>query len=116
VKEEVARVCSVNEGTERKIAALIKYLDEAPTEACLVIPSYMCALFTIVYTKAIKNDLKGLEEDVKEGFASLQSTIDILKNQIQSSTQEWERNWERKFGSSASAWIGDIPLLMCLMS
>ena len=103
VKEEVAKVCSVNKGTEKKIAELIGYLDEAPTEVGIVVSSYTRALFTIVYTKAIKNELKGLEEDVKEGFASLQSTIDGLKNQIQSSMQDWERNWERKFGSSASA-------------
>lgn len=63
----------------------------------------MCALFTIVYIKAIKIELKELEEDVKEGFASLRSTIDGLKNQIQSSMQERERNWERKFGVPASA-------------
>jgi hypothetical protein len=28
-------------------------------------------LFTIKYIKAIKNELKELEEDMKEGFASL---------------------------------------------
>jgi hypothetical protein len=102
VKEEVAKVCSVNEGTERKITALIKYLDEAPTEVGLVVSCYMCMLFTPVHTKAIKNDLRGLEEDVKEGFVSLQSMVDGVKNQIQSSMHEWERNWERKFGTSAS--------------
>jgi hypothetical protein len=55
-----------------------------------------------VYTKAIKNELKGLEEDVKEGFGSLQCAINGLNDQIQSATQEWEGNWERKFGLSAS--------------
>lgn len=37
VKEEVAKVCSVSEGTEKKIAALMGYLDEAPTEVGLAI-------------------------------------------------------------------------------
>jgi hypothetical protein len=58
-----------------------------------------CALlFTVVYTKAIKNELKALEEEVKEGFTLLQATINGLKNQIQSSMLEWENKWERKFG------------------
>jgi hypothetical protein len=53
--------------------------------------------------QAIKNKLKGLEEDVKEGFAFMQSTIDGLKDEIRSLTEEWERNWEMKFGLFASA-------------
>lgn len=104
VKEEVAKVCSVNEGTGKKIAALMGYLDEAPTEVGLaIVPSYVCALFTLAYTKAIKNELKWLEEDMEKGFESLQSAIGGLKHQIQSSMEEWERNWERKFGLSVSA-------------
>jgi hypothetical protein len=60
----------------------------------------MCAqLFTIVYTQAIKNELKGLEDDVNEGFASVQSAIHGLESQTQSSIQDWER----KFGLFALA-------------
>jgi hypothetical protein len=70
VKVEVAKVCSVGERTEKKIAVLMKYLDEAPTEVGPAIVS-SCMLFTIKYIKAIKNELKELEEDMKEGFASL---------------------------------------------
>ena len=48
VKEEVAKVYSVNKGTEKKIAELIGYLDEAPTEVGIVVSSYTRALFAIV--------------------------------------------------------------------
>jgi hypothetical protein len=59
VKEEVMRVCSVNQGTERKITSLMKYLDDAPTEVGLVVSSYMCALFTTVYTTGYQERTEG---------------------------------------------------------
>lgn len=43
VKVEVSKVCSVNEGTQKKITTLMRYLDEAPTEVSLaIISSYTC--------------------------------------------------------------------------
>jgi hypothetical protein len=102
VKEEVSKVCSINEGTQKKITALMGYLDKAPTEVGLLLSHPTCTAIHNTYLKAIKNELKGLEDDVKEGFTVLQSTINNLTNQIQSSIHEWERNWERNFGLSAS--------------
>ena len=64
----------------------------------------MCAqLFTIAYTKAIKNELKGLEEDMKAGFTTLQSTMNNFKTRIQSSMHDWEIKWENKFGESVTS-------------
>lgn len=102
MKEEVAKVRSLNEGTMKKIAKLIEYLDEVQTEVSLVVSSYM-VLFTIVYTKAIKNELKGLQEDANPPFNSIPTTVTVINNRIRFSMHEWERTWETKFGSSGSA-------------
>jgi hypothetical protein len=91
VKNAIEMVHAVNGETEEWLQLLMNCLDQSKASLVLF---YMC----IISQQHIQVDiiLKELEEDVWDGFASLQSKIDSHKDEIDSARQEWQR----KFSSS----------------
>ena len=60
-------------------------------------------VLTVLYMKAVENELKEFEQDIREGFATLKTSVDNFMAQIQSSMKDWENKWETKLGLFASS-------------
>ncbi|KAH9168597.1 hypothetical protein EDB89DRAFT_1570966 [Lactarius sanguifluus] len=74
LETEVKKVSNVNERIDTQLESLRNRLDQAETVA---------------------SGLSKLKGDIKEGFASLRSGISSHQEQVDSSMQEWQRNFEQ---------------------